>query len=137
MRATFVDSSVVLDALTGDPVWMAWSRSEIERAESLGPLWINGIVYVESGHRFDRMEQLDLALSILKLQVIGISNETFFEAAKAFRVYRARGGSRSAILPDFIIGAHAWMLDVPLLTRDPKRFRRAFPDLVVMAPDLK
>lgn len=134
MRATFVDSSVVLDALSGDPVWTEWSRSEIERAESFGPLWINGIVYAESGHRFDRMEQLDLALSILKLQVIGITKETFFEAAKAFRAYRARGGSRSAILPDFIIGAHAWMLSVPLLTRDPKRFRRAFPGLEIVAP---
>ncbi len=30
-----------------------------------------------------------------------------FMAGKAFQQYRAAGGSRSGVLPDFVIGAHA------------------------------
>jgi hypothetical protein len=135
MSGTFVDSSVVIDAMSSDEEWSDWSQSQIEQAASKGRLWINGIVYAETGHRFDRPEQLELALAILGLQVLDIPKHAFFAAAQAFRSYRKRGGERSSMLPDFIIGAHAALLDVPLLTRDAKSFRKAFPGLEIVAPD--
>jgi predicted nucleic acid-binding protein len=49
--------------------------------------------------------------------------------------YRRNGGPRQSLLPDFYIGAHASIAGLPLLTRDPRRFRRYFPRLELIAPD--
>lgn len=49
--------------------------------------------------------------------------------------YRARGGLRRVILPDFLIGAHALIERCPLLTRDARRYRLAFPGLQRITPE--
>jgi predicted nucleic acid-binding protein len=41
---------------------------------------------------------------------------------------------RSALLPDFYIGAHAMAEGHTLLTRDPVRYRTYFPKLRLIAP---
>ena len=56
-------------------------------------------------------------------------------AAKAFARYRAAGGVRTGVLPDFFIGAQAAALNLPLLTRDPARVRSHFPGVVLIAPE--
>ena len=45
-----------------------------------------------------------------------------------------QGGSKTQVLPDFFVGAHAAVQGWPLLTRDPGRFRTYFPSLNVLAP---
>jgi len=39
-------------------------------------------------------------------------------------------------LPDFFIGAHAAVAQVPLLTRDPRPYRTYFSDIALIAPDV-
>ncbi len=58
-----------------------------------------------------------------------------FLAGKAFPRYRAAGGARSGVPPDFFIGAHAALESVPLLTRDARRYRTYFPSLVLITPE--
>ena len=60
--------------------------------------------------------------------------EALFLAGKAFRAYRRRGGTRTGVLPDFFIGAHAAVAGLPLLTRDPRRYRGVFPAVRVLSP---
>ena len=55
-------------------------------------------------------------------------------AAQAHRLYRRRGGTRAMVLPDFLIGAHAAVAGMPLLTRDRRRFDAYFVGLEVVAP---
>ena len=57
-----------------------------------------------------------------------------FLAGKCFQAYRKRGGTRSAPLPNFYIGAHASVSGMTLLTRDASRYRTYFPKLRLIAP---
>jgi hypothetical protein len=41
---TLVDSNVVLDVLTDDPMWGAWSQTELGRARDVGRLVINPLL---------------------------------------------------------------------------------------------
>ena len=60
--------------------------------------------------------------------------EAAFLAGKCFALYKKRGGTKTAPLPDFYIGAHAAVEGLTLLTRDPKRYRYYFPKLRLIAP---
>ncbi|MEJ1974722.1 MAG: hypothetical protein WDN49_00445 [Acetobacteraceae bacterium] len=57
-----------------------------------------------------------------------------FLAGKAFQRYRAAGGTRTGVLPDFFIGAHASIAGLALLTRDAQRYRTYFPTISLIAP---
>jgi predicted nucleic acid-binding protein len=48
--------------------------------------------------------------------------------------YRKSGGARAGVLPDFFIGAHAAVSELPLLTRDSVRYRTYFPSMTLIAP---
>ena len=66
--------------------------------------------------------------------MVEIPKEALFLAGKAFVAYRRRGGSRCSPLPDFFIGAHAAVEDVPLLTRDVSRYKTDFPSVELIGP---
>jgi predicted nucleic acid-binding protein len=57
-----------------------------------------------------------------------------FLAGHAYAEYRKAGGTRQAILPDFLIGAHAAVTGRSLLTRDPNRVATYIPGVNVIAP---
>jgi predicted nucleic acid-binding protein len=58
-----------------------------------------------------------------------------FLAGHAHADYRRAGGPRQAILPDFLIGAHAAVTGRPLLTRDPRRVATHIPGATLISPD--
>jgi predicted nucleic acid-binding protein len=57
-----------------------------------------------------------------------------FLAGKAFQNYWARGGTKTGVLPDFFIGAHAVVAGTVLLTRDAGRYRTNFPTIALITP---
>ena len=129
-----VDTSVVLDVLQDDPVWATWSIAQMRAHAQLHELVINPVIYAELSAAFSSMEALDEVLARLQLTVQPIPKPALFLAGKAFVAYRRRGSTRTQVLPDFFIGAHAALQGWPLLTRDPRRFRSAFVGLTVVAP---
>jgi predicted nucleic acid-binding protein len=129
-----VDSSVLLDVLTDDPTWSAWSAANLASLADQVPLVINPVVYAEVSVRFERVEDVEHALSERWLRKEALPWEAAFLAAKAFVRYRRAGGAARSPLPDFFIGAHAAIRGYRLLTRDPRRHRRAFPRLVLVTP---
>ena len=130
-----VDANVLLDLITEDTTWFAWSATAIEQAAGRAMLVVNPIVYAEVSVQFARVEELERALppDIYAREILPW--EAAFVAGKAFLDYRRRGGLRRSPLPDFYIGAHALVRGHTLLTRDAARYRTYFPRLRVIAPD--
>ena len=131
---TFVDSSVLIDVIEAKPDWKLWSAKQLTERRTRGALCINAIVYAEISRSFASSEVQDQFLKEAGIRVLPIPNPASFLAAQAHRSYRAAGGVRSSTLPDFFIGAHASVEQLPLLTRDPVRVRTYFPQIQVIAP---
>lgn len=129
-----VDSSVVLDIVTEDRSWAAWSEDALAKARDDGEVVINPIVYAEVSTGFARIEDLDDALPAEDFRREELPFAAGFVAGKAFLAYRRRGGGKRAPLPDFYIGAHAAVRRYRLLTRDEARYRTYFPTVEIVAP---
>lgn len=132
---TLIDTNVLLDLVTDDPHWADWSIAQLEAASLEGPLMINDVVYAELAVRYDRIEDLDAFLDQAGLEMTPMPRAALFLAGKVFTKYRRAGGSRTGVLPDFFIGAHAAVSQLPLLTRDIGRYRSYFPSLKLIAPN--
>ena len=129
-----VDTNVLLDVATEDPLWFDWSASRLARAANSDGLALNPIVYAELSVHYDTLEALEAALSGHPFARLALPWDAAFVAGKAYRRYRSRGGAKRSPLPDFYIGAHASVAGLALLTRDAKRYREYFPRLRLIAP---
>jgi predicted nucleic acid-binding protein len=135
MPAYLVDSSVLLDIFTADPVWCEWSTGRLEKAFAQGTVFISPMIYSEISIRFSRIEELEEAINASGLTWSETPREALFLAGKAYLSYRRKGGLRTAPLPDFFIGAHAAVYGLVLITRDPDRVRRHFPKVRMSCPE--
>ncbi|RWA78291.1 type II toxin-antitoxin system VapC family toxin [Mesorhizobium sp.] len=133
---TLVDTNVLLDLATDDPKWADWSLYQLEAASLDGPLLINDAVYAELAVRYERIEHLEAFVDGAGLEMTSMPRAALFLAGKVFTHYRRAGGSRTGVLPDFFIGAHAAVARLPLLTRDVRRYRTYFPSLKLIAPNV-
>ena len=136
MAATrvLVDSNVILDIATADPHWFAWSANQLSHWLDAGEVLINAIVFGEIAFACAHIQEVDALLPAHLFLYRAIPREAAFLAARAHADYRARGGQRSSMLPDFLIGAHALVEHCLLLTRDPRRYQQAFPGLTLITP---
>lgn len=131
---TLVDTNILLDLVTNDTVWVDWSQRQLEAAAVRGAVLINDVVYAELAVGFLRVEEVDAVLAAAQVEMTAMPREALFLAGKVFQRYRAGGGTRSGVLPDFFIGAHAAVAQLPLLTRDVRRYRTYFPTVQLIAP---
>jgi predicted nucleic acid-binding protein len=130
-----IDTNILLDIVTDDPVWADWSQQQLSAAALGDRLAINPMVYAEFSSRFTRIEDIDVLLESVDIVVAEMPRSALFLAGQVFKAYRRRGGPRTSVLPDFFIGAHATVVGAPLLTRDPRRYRSYFPTIELVAPD--
>ena len=132
-----VDTNVLLDVFLNDRKWSAWSLQALEVANARDALVINPVIYAELSIAFARIEELEQVLTEGSLTVEPIPREALFLAGKAFVKYRKQQGSKTNVLPDFFVGAHAAITDSSLLTRDVGRYRTYFPTVKLLAPGSK
>ena len=132
---TLVDSNVLLDVFIKTPIWWEWSLAQLENAASRGRLLINDVIFAESSIRFHSIEAFETALAEAGITVAPIPRAALFLAGKTSVQYRSAGGVRSGVLPDFFIGAHAAVENLPLLTRDTRRYRNYFSTVMLIAPE--
>jgi predicted nucleic acid-binding protein len=134
MDTTLIDSSVLLDIVTPGSDWLEWSSANLALAAERSQLVINPIIYAEVSSRYATIEELDAIFPSDLYRREALPYSAAFLAAKAFLNYRRRGGSRTAPIADFYIGAHAAVARHKILTRDPRRFRRYFPTVELISP---
>ena len=132
---TLVDTNVLLDVFTEDPKWLGWSLTRLEQAALKGSLLINDVVYAETSTRYPSIETFEAALVSAGITIAPISRAALFLAGRAYARYRSAGGTRTGVLADFFIGAHAAVEQLPLLTRDARRYRSYFPTVELIAPE--
>lgn len=133
---TLIDTNILFDLATRDSEWWEWSLDAMKAMSIQGQLYINGIIYAELSARYATVAQVDEFVDIAGVQYLDIPRKAAFLAAKAFGQYRAAGGTKTGVLSDFFIGAHAVALDIPILTRDVRRYRTYFPELRLIEPKL-
>ena len=132
---TFVNSNVIIDVLTRDARWSAWSEAALIAAADRDAIAVNPIIYAEIASGFATMAALDRHLGDGEFLRLDLPYEAGFVAGRAFVEYRRRGGARTSPLPDFYIGAHAPVAGLALLTRDARRYAGYFPKVQLIAPD--
>jgi predicted nucleic acid-binding protein len=130
----FVDTNILLDVVIPNPDWVNWSASHLLQLARIHDLVINPIVYAELSVSFSSIAKVEASIADLDLKLHDMPREVAFLAGKAFARYRRNGGTRTSVLPDFFIGAHASVLTASLLTRDPQRFKTYFPTVHLITP---
>ena len=68
------------------------------------------------------------------IAVESVPREALFLAGKVFLSYRRGRGTKHSVLPDFYIGAHAAVMQWPILTRDAGRYTTYFPSVPLITP---
>ena len=131
----FVDTNVLVDVLNNEPQWADWSMHQLRMQSKIHVLSINPIIYAELSSAFTKIEDLENVVKTLQLKMIQMPRPALFLAAKAFHLYRKRGGVKHNVLGDFFIGAHAAVSQVPILTRDTQRYQTYFPTVRLIAPN--
>ena len=129
-----VDSSVLIDLLEKTPEWFQWSSEQLFAAASRDQIGINALVYAEISRAFSSWREQEAFLKLTGLVYLHIPARAAHEANQAHKLYRIRGGTRTATLPDFFIGAHAAVEGYSLMTRDARRIHTYFPHVPSISP---
>jgi len=131
---TAVDTSVILDVLTGDPAFAEPSESALRRARAEGKLIVCECVIAEIYPALDDRDRLGRLLGDWQLELTPIDLKGAVLAGEYFSAYLKRGGAARRVIPDFLIGAHASVAADRLLARDRGYLRDYFTSLVVWDP---
>ena len=98
-----VDTNVLVDVLQNDPQWADWSIAQLRAQSKLHALAINPVIYAEMSLSFSTLEALDDVVLTMALELREVPRPALFLAARAYALYRRRGGSKGQVLPDFFI----------------------------------
>jgi predicted nucleic acid-binding protein len=131
---TAVDTNIVVDLLESDTEFGIPSRNALRSCSSEGPLIACDVVYAEIAGYYSPFSFVQQALGEMEIAFSPLTVEAALRAGTAWKAYRERGGPRTRVAPDFLIGAHASTQADRLLTRDSGFYRTYFKHLRVFDP---
>lgn len=131
---TAIDTNVLLDILIPNEKFCDAAIRALEEAALGGSLVICDLVYAELCIHFNSQRECESFLNDNQIRVEPVSREALFAASRVWRNYRKQGGTRTRILTDFLIGAHAQAQATRLLSRDRGFYKKLFPTLPIVDP---
>jgi predicted nucleic acid-binding protein len=106
----------------------------LREARSAGRMIVCPTVWAEIRGFFPDSTHMQRMLHDAEICFDPFGQECADVAGESWHRYRRGGGSRTRLVSDFLIGAHALIRSDELLTRDRGFFRRYFAGLTVKAP---
>lgn len=134
MIRTAVDSSVLLDVFAADPTYGEASLAKLQQCWEEGHLIACEVVWAEIRPRFENDEQLLGVTEKAGLAFEAIDLKSALFAGSIWKKYRSAGGKRDRMIPDFLIGSHAFLQADRLLTRDRGFYKSYFSKLKIIEP---
>ena len=131
---TALDTTVLLDVFMADARFGQASREALRRCRAEGALIACDIVWAEVSAAFSNDRAAYDALATLGVGFDPLNEAAAANAGSSWREYRRRGGTRTRVIPDFLIAAHAGARADRLLTRDRGFTRTYFGHITVMDP---
>lgn len=95
---------------------------------------MNPIIFAELCYQRTSSDEVNELLEELSVGYEELPRSALYLASQAYCLYCRLGGTKSAPLPDFFIGAHAVASGVPIVTRDVKRYQTYFPTVKLICP---
>jgi hypothetical protein len=153
-----VDTNVLLDILIPNAKYARRSLECLIRAAEEGSLIIGEMVFAELSSQFTHLGDLTRFLSETAIRLVSSDERSLYEAGCAWRAYTERKSdvfvcpacgkssrisclecgesipTRTHVISDFLIGAHARVFGDRLITRDRGFYRTFFQDLSVFDP---
>jgi predicted nucleic acid-binding protein len=133
------DSSVLIDARDPKSAFHSWAADQISEAASTEGAAVNTVCIAETAVRAEKPDKVAALLADMGLNLLDLPALAAIPAAKAYAQYldrrkaEGRPGPKSP-LPDFLIGAHAQVENMALVTRDPDRVKKYFPSVTLITP---
>lgn len=135
-----LDTNVWIDAFAPGAPHHAWAAGLVRQGLLGEGIAINPVILAElcvgdchPDTVWDRLDELGVTL-------LDLPARTSWRCAQAYGDYLANRRQPDAPtapkmpLPDFFIGAHASLLDLPLATADTKRYRTYYPEVRLIVP---
>jgi predicted nucleic acid-binding protein len=131
---TVVDTNVILDVLNDDPRFASASIRALREALGDGALMACDVVWAEVGAWYAQSEDTAYVMDRFGIRFAALDPEVAAAAGRVWQRYRTEQGTRERMLPDFLIGTHAWMRADRFLTRDRGFYRTYFKRLRIVDP---
>lgn len=129
-----VDSNAWIDCIDAESEWHDWALEQLQVRSERSPLHVNIIIVTELLFLRPDVQALDAMFDVYDTHRSQLPWACAALTARAFALYRQRGGARIRPMPDFYIGAHAAVANLSVLTRDGTGYASYFPRLNLIAP---
>ena len=123
-----VDTSVLLSIFKGETDGAAWLVRLQSEAVS-HPLVACAVIWAEVRAFFRDDPSCLQALAALGIRLSADDESTALLAGSIYRSYKRKGGTRTTLVPDFLVAAHAATHAAALATSDRGYLRTYFPKL--------
>ena len=131
---TVVDTNVILDVLNDDPRFASASIRAMREALGDGALMACDVVWAEVGAWYAQPEETAYVMDRFGIRFAALDPEVAAAAGRVWQRHRAEQRTGERMLPDFLIGTHAWMRADRFLTRDRGFYRTYFKRLKIVDP---
>ena len=136
-----IDTNVILDIMFADPTFGPASRDFLEALSADNIFIACDVVWAEASAAFNDKALFRRQMAALGIEYSPMSETAAIRAGSIWRLARAtqksKGSTRLAVVPDFLVGAHAMECADALITRDRGFMRRWFTDLTIADPSTK